>query len=184
MDETIRVVGIENSDRYNTLVLEVYQGNINQRLTIDRYYIGTIFNIPNPCTVRPFLSYMPFTCDVHITGRNITSMDNVRVPVNAVQNYCQNSQLVPQMGRQALPVNRNATTPTGAGASEQPIPQPGTSYDPHHMTANINPLQPARDPSTFHGLTPPVPSARASDDDDTFMLQDLYDSDNDFQDDE
>ena len=79
IDEVIKVMGIEETDKYSIIILSVIQSHKNERLTIDRQIMCDLFNGGAPITVRQILSYLPFRAQVHITGQKITSMDNVRV---------------------------------------------------------------------------------------------------------
>ena len=84
IDESIMVVGVDETERYNTVILEVYLGPTNQLLTIDRFYISEQFNYRGPMTVTQLCDYLPFRANVHISGQNITGMSNISVPASAV----------------------------------------------------------------------------------------------------
>ena len=79
LDEIIKVMGVEQTDRYSTLILACVKSRVNERYTIERQILCNLFNGGAPITIRQILDYLPFRAKVHISGQSIMSMQNVRV---------------------------------------------------------------------------------------------------------
>ena len=103
LDERIKVVGLEETEKYPVLILDAFHGHVNECLTIDRYYLTEVFNFDAPMTRKEIQSYMPFLAQVHIKGQTIASMTEVQVLSTAqgiqslMNNDAQDIQHVPQM---------------------------------------------------------------------------------------